>query len=479
MESHYPSSARRGGLSRSLVIAATVGAIFWIGLNLGLSAYWHGRFFPGTRVGSSAVGGMTRAQAQAAVKQQAGDYQLQVTAGNSHTEVATKDIGVEYDLEATLDAAFSVGRESYWPTLGLWSARKAPATSMAYRLRREVLADYAGKIAAAEGRVPVDASVVIEKGEAKIVPDQPGVAVDSTELTQKIEKAISLQQKKVTAAPRNLSADVVATTLAGNVTEAKQLMAVPLELVHGGRVFKADQAEIGSWITFTKTGSKPNFKLKTEVDKTRLKKFIQSTAKQIDKAPIHKKVTVRDGQATEERPGQEGLAMNQEGAVAAVSQALAAVKPLKYEVETKPVAYKTEYNRTVSLDYGRYIEINLSTQRLWAYQDKQMVYSSALTSGAAGAGYETITGLFSVKSKERNRYLNGRALGPRYNYNVFVQYWMPFSGNYGMHDASWRRSFGGPDYYLNGSKGCVNLPLAAAAWIYNWASIGTPVWVHK
>ncbi|HSW71001.1 MAG TPA: L,D-transpeptidase, partial [Gammaproteobacteria bacterium] len=125
----------------------------------------------------------------------------------------------------------------------------------------------------------------------------------------------------------------------------------------------------------------------------------------------------------------------------------------------------------------KYIEVNLSSQHLWAYQDHQVAFDSPVTSGATGYGFPTVTGLFSIYSKQTNRYLDGRPLG--YNYNVFVQYWMPFYADYGFHDASWRNgSFGGQDYYYDGSHGCVNLPTATAAWLYNWAPVGTPVWVH-
>lgn len=188
-------------------------------------------------------------------------------------------------------------------------------------------------------------------------------------------------------------------------------------------------------------------------------------------------MTVENGQVTQEGQGQDGKAVDQDAAVAEIAKALEAKRPLKLALVMKQVPFKTEYNRITRLDYGRYVEINLTQQRLWAYQDNQLVFSTPVTTGATG--FETITGLFSVQAKQRNRFLNGRTIGPRYNYNVFVKYWMPFSGNYGMHDASWRSSFGGPDYSWNGSKGCVNMSEAAAVWIYNWASVGTPVWVHK
>ena len=145
-------------------------------------------------------------------------------------------------------------------------------------------------------------------------------------------------------------------------------------------------------------------------------------------------------------------------------------------LKTNPVAFRTETTRTTSLDAPRYIEVNLSRQYLWAYENGQVVYSTPVTSGATGAGFPTVTGTFAIYYKARNMYLNGRPYG--YNYNVFVQYWMPFYSGYGLHDASWRSSFGGADYYYGGSHGCVNMPNAAAAFLYDWAPVGTPVWVH-
>ena len=52
---------------------------------------------------------------------------------------------------------------------------------------------------------------------------------------------------------------------------------------------------------------------------------------------------------------------------------------------------------------------------------------------------------------------------------------MPIYGAVGLHDATWRWSFGGDIYTYNGSHGCVNLPLNTAAYIYNNVPTGTTV----
>lgn len=55
---------------------------------------------------------------------------------------------------------------------------------------------------------------------------------------------------------------------------------------------------------------------------------------------------------------------------------------------------------------------------------------------------------------------------------------MPFNGNVGMHDASWRSSFGADIYLRNGSHGCVNLPSKKAEVIYGYVEQGEPVIVY-
>ena len=60
-------------------------------------------------------------------------------------------------------------------------------------------------------------------------------------------------------------------------------------------------------------------------------------------------------------------------------------------------------------------------------------------------------------------------------YATPVKYWMPFNGNIGMHDASWRKEFGGEIYRTNGSHGCINLPEEIAETIYGYVEQGFPV----
>lgn len=118
---------------------------------------------------------------------------------------------------------------------------------------------------------------------------------------------------------------------------------------------------------------------------------------------------------------------------------------------------------------GTYIEVDLSAQKLWFYKNGECLVSTSIVSGKVAEDMCTPTGVYSIYSKSTNTYLTGTG------YRSFVYYWMPFHGGYGLHDATWRNSFGGDIYLYDGSHGCVNLPLKAAGTIYDNAPVGTKV----
>ena len=81
-------------------------------------------------------------------------------------------------------------------------------------------------------------------------------------------------------------------------------------------------------------------------------------------------------------------------------------------------------------------------------------------------------------NKAQNVSLKGKNVDGS-EYESFVNYWIAFIGSsYGMHDASWRSSFGGDIWVSNGSHGCVNMPPKKIPDLYNMVNYGTPVIVH-
>ena len=118
----------------------------------------------------------------------------------------------------------------------------------------------------------------------------------------------------------------------------------------------------------------------------------------------------------------------------------------------------------------RWIDVNLSTQKLVAYEGNTPVYDSLVSSGTYN--YPTVTGQFRIWLRFRSQTMDGRRLGYDY-YLENVPYVMYFYEDYALHGTFWHNNFGTPM-----SHGCVNLPTPVAEWIFNWSEMGTVVSVH-
>ena len=125
---------------------------------------------------------------------------------------------------------------------------------------------------------------------------------------------------------------------------------------------------------------------------------------------------------------------------------------------------------------GTYVEIDIDNQTVYYYEDGQCLVETPCVTGTGSIPRRsTPTGVFHIYDKQRSRTLYGdiQADGS-YGYASFVNYWMRFCGGCGLHDATWRDSFGGDIYWESGSHGCVNLPYEAAAQLYEIVDEGTP-----
>ena len=125
-----------------------------------------------------------------------------------------------------------------------------------------------------------------------------------------------------------------------------------------------------------------------------------------------------------------------------------------------PVQYASSGNG------ARWIDVNLSQQRVYAYEGDVVVNSFVVSTGTWRT--PTVTGKYKIYIRQRYDNMGG----PGY-YLPDVPYVMYFHKGYALHGTYWHNNFGTPM-----SHGCVNLSIPDAAWLYNWASMGMTVKVH-
>ena len=131
--------------------------------------------------------------------------------------------------------------------------------------------------------------------------------------------------------------------------------------------------------------------------------------------------------------------------------------------EPTPVVFRTD----APPDGKKWIEIDISDQKLTAWQGDVPVFETVVSTGKPG--WRTLPGTFAVYRK----YEETRMTGPDYD-TPDVPWTMYYSGGFAIHGAYWHNNFGTPV-----SHGCVNLRVPEAKALYEWAPMGTEVVVKQ
>ena len=135
------------------------------------------------------------------------------------------------------------------------------------------------------------------------------------------------------------------------------------------------------------------------------------------------------------------------------------------EPDTSPTFIKSVLPSGVYPD-ERWFDINLSTQRMSAYDGNKLINTFIVSTGLPGT--PTVTGRFRIYVK----YTATLMAGPGY-YLPNVPWTMYFYNGYGIHGTYWHNNFGTPM-----SHGCVNMRNSDAEWAFNFAGVGTLVNIH-
>lgn len=312
---------------------------------------------------------------------------------------------------------------------------------------------------------PVDAYVSEESGEDGfyVVPEEYGQAPVLDAAVDKICAAIDVLDPQVVLddecykAPAVFSDNEELTALCDNLNTYCK---ADITYEFGDERVEVNGTLIRQWCDINGTA--------VNLDEEKVKEFVKSLARKYDTFGKDRTIISHSGQEVTVTGGDYGWWMDRS---TEASELISAIKNGDKGVRT-PVYFGTAAAYG-DKDYGdSYVEIDLTSQHLWVYQDGQVVEDSDFVSGCVNKKRNTPVGTYGITYKERDATLVGE------NYSSAVKYWMPFNGNVGMHDASWRSVFGGYDYVLNGSHGCINLPPEKAAKIYDLVTKGEAVFVY-
>lgn len=128
-------------------------------------------------------------------------------------------------------------------------------------------------------------------------------------------------------------------------------------------------------------------------------------------------------------------------------------------------------------DYRKYIEIDISEQKLQYFENGFKIGEYTVSTGKPGM--DTPLGTFKVLNKADVAYSA--------RYQLWMPSWMAFTTQgHGLHGLPYWKLKNGGLYYegenhlgLKVSHGCVRLPVAGAQKVNQWVEIGTPIIIHQ
>jgi lipoprotein-anchoring transpeptidase ErfK/SrfK len=219
-----------------------------------------------------------------------------------------------------------------------------------------------------------------------------------------------------------------------------------------------DGSTINNWLSVDEN-------LNVVISEIAVMKYIKELSSKYDTVGITRDFKTSTGKIVEVKGGLYGWKINRDAEVKALIENIK-----KGEVLIKEPIYNQKALPRGKGEIGNtYVEINITRQHLWFYKNGRIITQGSVVTGKPVKGRATVLGTYMLNYKQKGATLVG------HDYEAPVTYWMPFFGNIGIHDASWRYSFGGDIYKTNGSHGCVNSPLYLAKTIFENIEEGTPI----
>lgn len=448
----------------ALAVILTLGG--GVGFYLAKAGSYRETFLPNTTINGMDVAGKSIEDVKAMLEAELNGYELTILERTGAGEVITKEeIGLRTEFDGGLEQVLELQEPMFWMK-SLW-------TEVDYKMETLLVYDEARLETRLQTLSFMEESRMQEPQDAylseyqestnsyEIIPETAGTELVKERVQTVVSEAIRNLQTEVDLDEAGCyvkaavcSDDLELTKLAA---ELNCYVGASVTHVFGDNREVLDGSTIHEWLSVEEQS--------VVIDETKAAEYVKSLAKKYNTAYEKRPFLSTYGTEVTIPGGSYGWRMNQTAETEAVLADIreGAVRTREPEWIQKGASHGT-------YDYGTtYVEVNLTAQHLFFYKDGKLLVECDFVSGNAAKGWSTPAGIYPLTYKERNATLKGEG------YSTPVSYWMPFNGGIGLHDASWRSSFGGTVYKNSGSHGCVNLPPSAAKIIFEHISKGDPV----
>ena len=443
----------------------------------GVSYYYTNHFFEGTTINGINSSNKTAYEVEQEIASKMADYSIEIKARDQEAQTITgSDIDYRYISSGEILNLLKEQKPYEWVKgffeKTTYTAKEETAFDKT-KLENEVKSL---NCAQKENQVaPENAYVSFNNSEFTIVPETAGSELKVKEAYQMISEAISSDDAEVdlgsnpdayvTADITSDSADLQATVDAYN-----NFAKASITYTFGDETVTLDGNTIKDWLQFDEKGQL----IQDDASfKQHIVDYVAQLAAAHDTVGTERQFQTTSGRTVSVYGSAYGWKIDQDGEVAQLTQEIQSGTQT-----TREPVYSMRANSYGVNDLGNtYIEVDLTEQYMWYYQDGNVIFESDIVSGlASDPKRKTPPGIFTLYYKKSPDVLRGtKKPDGTYSYEQPVTYWMPFNGGIGFHDATWQAYFGGDRYTYAGSHGCINMPPEKAAELYNIIDCNIPI----
>lgn len=451
-------------IKKRIIIGIIISISILLIIYLSTSLYFMKRFYFGTKINGVSVTGKTTEDIQADILAESEAYILKLKQrGNIEENINGRDIEYKYNLENKIED-LKDNQSAFGWIYGVFNTSD-------YKLEKKV--SYNDELLKKKFRSlncfkndniikPESAKIEYENKEYVIKEEIQGNKVNKDILYKKVKEALNNKVDEINLEEIECYEKPKYTVASKEVVNAKNTLdkyigsVITHKFGDNKEVLNGDS--IHNWLHIDN-----NFKV--SIDEEKAREYVNSLSIKYDTYGATRNFKTSIGTTVNVSGGDYGWLINYSEETEAL---INAIKDGKKE-ERQPIYAQTAVAYGAN-DFGNtYVEINLTTQHIWFYNDGVLITEGPMVSGNADSKHATPPGIYSLTYKEKNATLRGE------NYAAPVSYWMPFNGDIGIHDATWRSKFGGQIYITDGSHGCINTPYDVASKIFEYITQGTPV----
>ncbi|HIV25136.1 MAG TPA: peptidoglycan binding domain-containing protein [Candidatus Scatomonas pullistercoris] len=466
---------KKGKILAAVILVLILGAA---AVYVGFSYQYKDKFFNGTTINGVDCSGMSVEEVEERLKQQTEEYSLTLTFRDGQTEtIEGSEIGYAYVSDGSVQAIKDSQVPLLWIT-SLFQTDEGQATADTEYDSDKLEAVLAAMPELQEEQMtaPANAYVTWQDNSFVIVPETQGNQLD----TQAVRTAVA---EAVAAGETELDVESLGVYAAPTVTQDDEALKTQVEqlttlvsasityTLPSGATQVLDGNTLRNWLTQDADG---NYVKDETVWNQHIQEYVAALADSVDTLGKDREFQTTNRGVITRNSNLYGWQIDQEAEIAQLTQELA-----NSTVTTREPVYSSREVSSENNGIGyTYVEMDLSQQHLWVYENGELWGETDIVSGTMTEARHTPECISTIYYKETDRQLRGpQNEDGTYRWDTHVDYWMPFqdSGMIGMHDAWWQSSFGGTNYIYGGSQGCINLPPTFAAQLYEWITADVPI----